>query len=519
MTAPDVAARKPARDAAVVTAWNLASRVTGFARVVVVAGALGATRLGDTFQAANQVSNLLFEFLAAGTLSAILVPGLVSRLAADRADDARAFAGAVLGRVLCVLVPVALVGIVLAKPIMRVVFSANDTSTYAAQVRLGTFLLFFVLPQLLLYAWGAVVTAMLHAAGRFAAAAFAPVANNVVVTLALAVFWWRGATGLALGAPDKWLLGLAVLFGVGAMTVVPAVAAVRAGLPIRPTLRREPSLALRDVGWATLVLLPPQLYLLGSLVVAGRVTGGVVACQVGFTLFLLPHALFGHPLATVLYPRIAADAARADIVAASLTATDGFTNLLRLTAGPAALLVALAPWAVRALAVGALDKGAGPSLVAAALAGYAVGLPAYSLTLFATRVSYAHGDTRTPAVAALGGGAVGAIVLIGVGGSDANVVRWIGAGHSLLALTTVVGIAVVLVRRSFTRVDAWSWLGAAGCALAAGVAARACAGLVHGSSRAASFGAVMFGGVVGAVVYVAGLYASGVRRVPASVGP
>ena len=50
------------------------SRACGFVRVLVIAAALGTTYLGNTFQATNSVSNVLFELLAAGALSAVLVP-------------------------------------------------------------------------------------------------------------------------------------------------------------------------------------------------------------------------------------------------------------------------------------------------------------------------------------------------------------------------------------------------------------------------------------------------------------
>jgi peptidoglycan biosynthesis protein MviN/MurJ (putative lipid II flippase) len=51
-----------------VTAGNIAARVTGLLRVVAVGGALGTTYLGNTYQSANLVSNLLFELLAAGRM-------------------------------------------------------------------------------------------------------------------------------------------------------------------------------------------------------------------------------------------------------------------------------------------------------------------------------------------------------------------------------------------------------------------------------------------------------------------
>nr|MDQ6911125.1 murein biosynthesis integral membrane protein MurJ [Actinomycetota bacterium] len=71
-----------------VTTGNLASRVTGLLRVLAVAAALGATFLGNTYQSANLVSNLLFELLAAGVLSSVLVPPFVELLDSGRRDEA-----------------------------------------------------------------------------------------------------------------------------------------------------------------------------------------------------------------------------------------------------------------------------------------------------------------------------------------------------------------------------------------------------------------------------------------------
>ena len=512
---PTVSPRTSGRDAATVTTWNLVSRLTGFVRVLVIGGALGATRLGDTYQAANQVSNILFEFLAAGTLSAVLVPGLVVRLTRGDRDDAREFAGALLGRAIALLTPIVLVAMVFARPIMHALVSANSGPSRAAQIRLGGFLLLFVLPQLLLYAWGSVVTAMLHADNRFAAAAIAPVANNVVVSLAVGAFWLRGATGLGIGMSDKLLLGGGALAGVLCMTVVPAVAAWRAGLAITPHLRHSAMVtaARRDIAWASLVVIPPQLFLLASLVVAGRVSGGVVACQIAFTVFLLPHALLGHPVATVLYPRIAAAWSLDDADGAREHAGRGLLTSLLLTAPAAALVAALAPWIVRALTVGALDRGTGPALVAAALSGYAVGLWAYSWSLLVTRVSYASGDVRTPGLAAVGAGLIGVVVLLALAtGASASTLRWIGIAHSAMAVVTAAAVLVVLVRRGVIALDARRWLVPATAAVAGGVAARLVANaLGDGTSRLDVIGIGGAAALVGLAVYAAGLVVGGMR--------
>ena len=68
------------RAARVMGAATAVSRILGFGRVLVIAAVLGTTDLGNTFSASNSVSNVLFDLLAAGALSAVLVPAFVELL-------------------------------------------------------------------------------------------------------------------------------------------------------------------------------------------------------------------------------------------------------------------------------------------------------------------------------------------------------------------------------------------------------------------------------------------------------
>jgi putative peptidoglycan lipid II flippase len=94
-------------------------------RVLVVAAVLGPTFLGNAFQSANSVSNVLFELLAAGALSAVLVPTFVELL--DRSDQRRAeeVAGRVLGVALALLGAVSLVGVIGAPLLARALTSGS----------------------------------------------------------------------------------------------------------------------------------------------------------------------------------------------------------------------------------------------------------------------------------------------------------------------------------------------------------------------------------------------------------
>ncbi|HET8930069.1 MAG TPA: lipid II flippase MurJ, partial [Acidimicrobiales bacterium] len=149
------------RAATLITVGNLISRITGFVRVIAVAGALGIAYLGDSYQRANEVSNVLFELLAGGVLFSVLVPGFVELLtgatpgrrnrgAADAPDTtAVRHMGSVLATRGTVYVGViALIGMFGGTWIMQVLTIGTDEAVRADQVRIGAFLVWFILPQL-----------------------------------------------------------------------------------------------------------------------------------------------------------------------------------------------------------------------------------------------------------------------------------------------------------------------------------------------------------------------------------
>src|SRR5262245_2524908 len=67
---------QPQRSSAVVAVGTGLSRVTGLARTITQAVVLGKF-LGDVYNAANTVPNLLYDLLLGGVLSATLVPVFV----------------------------------------------------------------------------------------------------------------------------------------------------------------------------------------------------------------------------------------------------------------------------------------------------------------------------------------------------------------------------------------------------------------------------------------------------------
>lgn len=512
------------RATATITAWNVVSRLTGFARVVATSAALGISHLGDTYQSANVVSNILFELLAGGLLYAVLVPTFVGLLDRGGRRAAVHLAETLLGRMLAGLAVLAVLGALAGSWIMRVfTLGGGGVGVRADQIRLGSFLLWFFLPQLLLYAVGAVATALLQADRRFAAAAAAPVLNNLVVMGTMAVFAVvtpaARVAHLDLTLAQKLVLGLGTSGGVLAMTVLPLLALRRAQMAARPRWATNGDdglgvLATKGLWGAGHVGLN-QVLVFVTLVLAHAVTGGQAAYQMAFTFFLLPHAVLANPIFTALFPRLSSHAARqsrADF-ARDLSAGVRATTVLVLPA--AGLLAVLAlPGLTVLRGFGQLDQR-GIALVAQVLAAYALGLLGYSGFFLLTRASYALDDVRAPTVvnlAVTAGAVIGMVVASRAVHGNARVAV-LGLVHAA-AVTAGSLVLFARLRRHLGQRVPW-----AASLLRAGIGTAAACGAawvvshqVGWSGRPAAVTSVLVSAAVAIVVYGVVMVGSGARE-------
>jgi putative peptidoglycan lipid II flippase len=460
--------RPVGRAAAVMGVATAVSRVLGFGRVLVIAAVLGTTDLGNTFSASNSVSNVLFDLLAAGALSAVLVPAFVELLdrgpAGTEEGERRAerLGGALLGWALVVLVPLCAAGVAAAPALARLLTAGTpDPAVAADQRQLATFLLRLFLPQVLLYAYGALVTAVLHAKRHFTVTAVAPIGNTVVMVAALVAFralHGTGAQPFDLSLAERLLLAAAGTLGVAAFVGIPAVALWRTGFRLRPRLDRDhPGLGVGDFakavrlsGWAGLQHAGTGILLGAALLVGMGVTGGVVAYQVAFACFLVPYAVLSLPLITAVLPELAGEAGSPSAFGRRLRWALERMTVLVLPVSVAG--VVLAPPVMEVLAFGQTSAEGG-RLIGWALAGLAAGLLPYGAFLLFVRASYALGEGRVPAVAALWPAALGAVGmgLAGVFLSGEARLAGMGAAHSLSYLVGACWLGTRLSRRTGER--------------------------------------------------------------------
>jgi putative peptidoglycan lipid II flippase len=487
-------------------AATLVSRSIGFVRVWMIATVLGTTYLGNTYQGSSSVSNVLFELLAAGALSAVLVPTFVEHLDLGDQAEAERLASGILGLALVVLGVVTVIGLIAAPEIAKLLTTrAPDPEIAEQQQALSTFFLYFFIPQILLYSWGTVSTAVLYAKRRFAIAAMAPIANTVAVVIALTIFWlMHGTNGdLDLTLAEKLVLALGATFGVLGFVGLPAVALHRTGFRLRPRLHaRDDRLRhlIRLSGWAVLQHAGIGILLGAAIVMGNGVAGGVVAYQFAFVLFLAPYAILAHPVQTTILPELTLDAKRGDTAAFARGVRSSLDRLSILVVPVSAAFVALSVPAMRAITV---HDDASVELLAAALASLGVGLFFYSVFLLLARALYALGDSRTPAITALITACVGAaFMVVGVNqtsGSDR--VLMLGLGHSLAYLLGALALGLVLRRRLREPLFPRALPITAAASAVLGVAAWGLFRLVGPTGRVVTIAMLVGVGVVGAGLY------------------
>ncbi|MFZ6002673.1 MAG: lipid II flippase MurJ [Actinomycetota bacterium] len=446
-------AARTSRAAAGMGAIAAISRAIGFVRVLVIAAVLGTTYLGNAFQAANSLSNVLFELLAAGALSAVLVPAFVDLLDSGDERGAEEVAGGLLGVAMIILGLVAAGG-VLAAPLLARALTLGVPSEIAVEQReLTAFLVRFFVPQVVLYAAGAIATAVLHARRRFAIAAAAPIGNTIVMVSCLLAF--RAAVGadpgVELSADGRWWLVAAGSGGVVAFVGVLLLACRSTGFRLRPRLPRGDArvwAVMRHSGWGIVLHTGAGLLLGGAIFAGSAVEGGVVAYQVAWVFFLAPYAVLAQPIHSAILPELVAEAREGDLVRFRASIKWSLERMALLVLPVSAAMAALALPAMRAVSFGAVGAD-GPGLLAAALAMLALGLLPYGATMLLARAYYALGDSRTPGLSSLAGAAFG-LVIMGVGAvlTDGWArVAVLGAAHSAAHLLSCTHLFVGLTRR------------------------------------------------------------------------
>ncbi len=431
MASPSVPGRM-GRAAALVAGGILASRILGFLRDVVLAGQLGDSAVGDTYDAAFVVPDILNYLLAGGFLSITFIPIFTRYLAAGDTEGGWEAFGAVFRPLAILVVALTALMAVAADPFVDLVFGANMEPTQLDEIVRLTRL---VLPAQVFFVLGALFTAVQYAHQRFLIPTLAPIVYNLGIIIGgLAGGGEPSATGFIVGAVVGALIGNLALQWYGAYRLGLRIPRVKTGWS-NPVFREYLTLAFPLMIGQSIVVLDETF---ARIFPAALEDGAIFAFNRARRLNMLPVGVIAQAAGVAAYPffaRLVAEGKREQ-----LAATIGRTLRLVLFAGglATALVMATALPTVRV----AFQRGQftpdGTTLAAGALTLLALSIPAWAAHQIFARGFYANRQMWIPVLAGTVW-SVAAVPLFLTGNE-----LWGISGLALASSVSITGYAVTL---------------------------------------------------------------------------
>jgi putative peptidoglycan lipid II flippase len=371
---------------------TLVSRITGFARDIVLAALLGAGPIADAFFVALRLPNHFRAIFAEGAFNSAFIPAYARIRGQDGPDPAGLFADRIFTLLLASQIVVLAVALIFTPQVISLLAPgfAKDPGRFALAVDLTR----ITFPYLLLVSLVTLYGGILNALSRFAAAAAAPILLNLtmMVTLALAAFFPTAGHAAAWGV---------LIAGVLEVLLVAGDASRRGVLPKlrRPKLDLDLKRFLKAFAPATVGSAETQIALFADTIIASFLaTGALSALYYADRLNQLPIGVIGIAVGTVLLPAMANRLAAGDERGAR-DAQNRAVELTLLLSIPCLVAFLLLPdLIIRALFMRGAFTAADAQAAGMTLAAYAIGLLPFVLIRSAAATFLARGDTTTPVV-------------------------------------------------------------------------------------------------------------------------
>jgi putative peptidoglycan lipid II flippase len=483
---------------------TLLSRLTGFARDIMLAAVLGAGPIADAFFVAFRLPNHFRAIFAEGAFNAAFVPAYARIRQQGGADPSRLFADRVFTLLLASQVVLLAIALIFTPAVIALLAPgfAKDPASFALAVELTR----ITFPYLLLVSLVTLYGGILNALSRFAAAAAAPIFLNLAMmaTLAVAVAFPTPGHAAAWGVFIAGILEVLLVGGDALRNGV--MTAFR-----RPRWDEDVKRFFKALVPATIGSAGLQIALFADTIIATFLPAGALsALYYADRLNQLPIGVIGIAIGTVLLPEMASRIAAGD-EAGARHAQSRAIELTLLLSIPCIVAFLLIPELImRALFMRGAFTAADATAAARTLAAYALGLLPFVLIRSVTATFLARGDTATPVKASLTAVAVNVACKIALMGSLAQVglalatsigawlnlvlVMWFAASRGHLAFDPALRSAVGRLAAAALALAVVLWLAAA--PVAALFASRAALRDESTLALLAVIGAVVYGGIV-----------------------
>jgi putative peptidoglycan lipid II flippase len=405
------------------SAATLCSTVSGFARNLAVASAIGTGLVADSYNIANQVPSQIFVLLGGGTIAFVFVPQLMrqARISGARGDEYGSlliFAGAAFGLIVTALL------LALSPLLIQIM---GGSSWGEAQSSLGLRLTLWCVPQVFFYALFGVASQLMNARGRFSAVAWVPTVNSLIIILGcipiVVVGTVQANSPGSMSGREVALLGGSTLLGSALQSMLLIMLLHHAGFRLHLRFQVR-GLGLRATAvTGLLTIAAAACYQIANLTTAALSTqAGSAAKTLGYdgrgytaffyaqTVVFVAWGVTSVSLANVLLQRLSRHYAEGDHSAASREMNEAILAIGAYLIPVTSIFICLGPLGTELLFTrGETDRSAA-HFIGVVLAVLSVGLLPISLHEILIRPFYAVHDAKTPLRSA---GVVGTIWVLG----------------------------------------------------------------------------------------------------------
>lgn len=386
---------------------TVVARITGLIRGLLIVALLGTALLGDTFNVANTMPNILFNLLVGGALTSVFMPQIVQSLRDD--DGGQEFISKLYSVSIYFLLIITVVG---------VIFSPFLVKLYAPQFfgrpefEITVTLMRFCLPQVFFLGLFAILGQIANAKNKFGPMMWAPVLNNVASILFLS--WLLKIQGKLLLSTisniDLVVIGLGTTFAYSLQALILYPVILKSGLKLKLTFKIKDSRiikSLRLASWSFLYATISQVSFLVTVIIStsaavnsselGNSTGvGFTPYANAYLILLVPHSIITVSVVTAMLPQLSNFVIDKQF--------ESFNNLLNISIKMVGIFVV--PAALLFLSFGTLITDSifigisysDANYLGRVLAAFSLGLIPVSVNLILLRAFNAFEDIKTPVV-------------------------------------------------------------------------------------------------------------------------
>ena len=376
--------RQVARNTAIFSIFTGLSRIAGLVREIVAASFFGTQGRASAFTIAFQVPNLVRSLFADAALSAAFVPVFTELLEQRRRREAVQLASTLFFIILLGLGAITAV-FILAAGVVMPLFTGGQFNHSLDTLTVGLSQVLF--PIVLLLGLNGLLVGILQTYDHFSIPAISPLVWNVVIIGLLA-----GLRSQFHGNNQLYAYAIAVLVATVVQLLMAVAALGRIDFRLRLSFDwRDPR--IKQV-FALMLPVTIGLGIINVDLLINSAIGTLISDQApraidsAFRIYMLPQGMFSVAVATVLFPTLAAFAARREIGGLRSTMSTGVRQINLLLIPSAVFLLVLATPVVRVIYQHGAFNAHSTDQVSEAMFWFAFSLPFAGVNLLLTRTLF-----------------------------------------------------------------------------------------------------------------------------------